>query len=262
MTQTNPVLGDLQAEGEALDALVAELEPERWKQLTPAQGWTIAHQIGHLNWTDEVSLVAITDRDQFYARVQVAAQDPEKFVDHAAEEKASQAPDELLPKWRAGRQRLVAALDAVPAGDKIPWFGPPMSATSMATARLMETWAHGRDVADALGVVPPPTHRLKNVAHLGVCTRDFAYLLNEKQPPADQFRIELAGPSGERWTWGPDDAEQSVRGSAEHFCLLVTQRAHRDDLDLVATGADADEWLSIAQAFAGPRGEGRKAGAR
>lgn len=129
----------------------------------------------------------------------------------------------------------------------------------MATARLMETWAHGQDVADALGVERAPTARIKNIAHLGVRTRNFAYSVNEKTPPADDFRVELTAPDGSLWTWGPEDAPQKVTGPALDFCLLVTQRANRADLDLVAVGADADEWLGFAQAFAGPSGEGRAA---
>ena len=50
----------------------------------------------------------------------------------------------------------------------------------------------------------------------------------------------------------------AVTGPAYDFCLLVTQRVHRDDTDLVATGAEADAWLDIAQAFAGPSGQGRE----
>ena len=134
-----------------------------------------------------------------------------------------------------------------------------MSPASMATARFMETWAHSLDVAEALGVTPEPTDRIRHVAHLGVRTRNFAYGVHGLQPPAEEFRVELTAPSGEVWVWGPEDATQSVRGSAYDFCLRVTQRRHRDDLDLVATGPDADGWLDIAQAFAGPAGEGRKA---
>ena len=147
----------------------------------------------------------------------------------------------------------------MPAGQKIAWFGPPMSPTSMATARLMETWAHGQDVADALGVKRQPSNRLKHVAHLAVRTRDFAYLLNDRQPPAGQFHVELTGPDGDSWTWGPEDAEQRVSGPALDFCLLATQRRHRDDLDVRADGAQADEWLGIIQAFAGMPGKGRRA---
>jgi uncharacterized protein (TIGR03084 family) len=134
-----------------------------------------------------------------------------------------------------------------------------MSPTSMATARFMETWAHGLDVADALGVPAAPTDRVRHVAHLGVRTRDFAFVNRGLEPPTTEFRVELVAPSGERWEWGPAEAAQSVRGSAYDFCLLVTQRRHRADLDLAAVGEDADRWLDIAQAFAGPAGAGREA---
>ena len=124
----------------------------------------------------------------------------------------------------------------------------------------METWAHALDVADALGVTLEPTDRLKHVAHLGVRTRNYAYVNRGLEAPAEEFRIDLVSPSGEQWSWGPEDAAQTVTGSAYDFCLLVTQRRHRDDLDLVAVGEDADAWLDIAQAFAGPSGEGRAPG--
>ena len=141
----------------------------------------------------------------------------------------------------------------------MPWFGPPMSAASMATARFMETWAHALDVYDAAGERPAPTDRIRHVAHLGVRTRNYSYSVHQEEPPADEFRVELTAPSGELWTWGPEDAAQSVRGPAYDFCLLVTQRVNRADTDLVAVGADAEHWLGIAQAFAGPPGPGREA---
>ena len=131
-------------------------------------------------------------------------------------------------------------------------LSPRMSPRSMATARLMETWAHGQDVADALRVHREPTERLRDVAHLGVRTRDFAFSINEIDAPAEEFRVELTAPDGSVWTWGPEDAAQRVTGSAEDFCLLVTQRRELDQVDLVAMGDDAHRWLEIAQAFAGP----------
>jgi uncharacterized protein (TIGR03084 family) len=132
-----------------------------------------------------------------------------------------------------------------------------MSATSMATARTMETWAHGQDVADALGVEHPDGPALAHVAHIGVRTRDFAFVVRGRTPPTEPFRVELDAPSGERWTWGPEEAPQRVTGPARDFCLLVTQRRHRADLAVRAEGDDADAWLDIAQAFAGPPGAGR-----
>ena len=166
-------------------------------------------------------------------------------------------PGELLERWQASRPFLAGALRQVPEGEKLPWFGPPMSPTSMATARFMETWAHGLDIADALGIVPAQTDRIRHVAHIGNRTRNYAFINNELEPPADEFRVELIAPSGELWTWGPEDAAQRVSGPAYDFCQLVTQRVHRDDTALVAVGADAEKWLTIAQSFAGPAGGGR-----
>jgi uncharacterized protein (TIGR03084 family) len=258
VTDLAAVLADLAAEGDALDATVAALPAADWARPTPAQGWTIAHQIAHLAWTDDVATLAVSDPERFRREAQHAfATDGADFVDRAAADGAALPPAELLAAWRAGRAELARVLAAVPDGTKLTWFGPPMSATSMATARLMETWAHGQDVTEALGRRSAPTARLRHVAHLGARTRDFAYLLHDRPVPAEPFRIELSAPDGEVWSWGPADAAQRVTGPALDFCLLVTRRRHRADLSLRAEGADADEWLGIAQAFAGPPGTGR-----
>jgi uncharacterized protein (TIGR03084 family) len=257
MADLSDIVDDLRAESDDLDALVAPLADERWAAPTPAAGWTIAHQIGHLLWTDRASLIAVTDEAAFADLLNTAAADPIGFVDTAADELAAVAPGDLLADWRLTRTRLHDALLTVPDGRKLPWFGPPMSASSMATARLMETWAHGLDVADALGVTRPPTARLRSIAHIGVRTRDFAFGINGQQPPSDPFRVELRAPDGSTWSWGPVDAPQRVTGSAEDFCFLVTQRRPLHELDISAIGDDASRWLSIAQAFAGPPGGGR-----
>ena len=249
------VLDDLAAEGDRLAALVADLDAAGWHTPTPAPGWEVATQVAHLAWTDEVAVKAATDKDAWDAVVLGAIADPEGYVD--AQALALARDDDLLGRWRAGRADLRAALVAMPKGEKLPWFGPPMSATSMATARLMETWAHSLDVHEGLGAPVEDTDRIRHVAHLGVRTRDFAYSVHGLDAPAEEFRIDLVAPSGEVWSWGPEDAAQTVTGSAGDFCRLVTQRVHRDDTDLVATGADADRWLDIAQAFAGQPGEGR-----
>jgi uncharacterized protein (TIGR03084 family) len=257
MAGPGPIVADLQAESDDLDALVTPLAADRWAEPTPSPGWTIAHQIAHLLWTDRVALVAVTDEAKFADELAAAAADPTGFVDAGAEELAALPPAELLSDWRSTRGRLHEALLAVPDGRKLPWFGPPMSAASMATARLMETWAHGLDVADALSVTRPATDRLRSIAHLGVRTRDYAYFVNNLAPPTEPFLVELRGPGGDTWSWGPSDAAQRVTGSAEDFCFLVTQRRALGDIDVAAVGEDAQRWLEIAQAFAGPPGVGR-----
>lgn len=258
--QLDEVLADLWAESAELDRLVGGLAAEEWSTPTPAVGWTIAHQIAHLAWTDEASEAAATDPAAFKAMLQKAAASPTTYVDDGAAETAALPPDQLLTYWRDARADVAEALKRVPAGEKVLWYGPPMSPTSMATARLMETWAHGQDVFDALGVRRQPSNRLRHVAHLAVRTRDFAYLLNDRTPPAEQFRVELTGPDGDAWSWGPEDATQRVSAPAVDFCLLATQRRHRDDLSIEAKGADVEEWLGIIQAFAGLPGKGRRPG--
>lgn len=257
MATADPVVDDLQAESEALDTLVARLPAERWTLATPAAGWTIAHQVGHLLWTDRVALMSITDEAAFGELVAAATATIDTFVDDAADDLAALSPTQLLADWRSTRDALHAALRTVPEGRKLLWFGPPMSAPSMATARLMETWAHGLDVADALGVQVPPSARLKSIAHLGVRTRDFAFTVHGLTPPAEPFRVDLTAPDGSLWSWGPEDAPQRVSGSALDFCILVTQRRPRAELDVTADGPEARKWLEIAQAFAGPPGSGR-----
>jgi uncharacterized protein (TIGR03084 family) len=253
------LLADLAAEGDALDAAVAGLEDIAWLTPTPAEGWTVAFQIAHLHWTDEQALLAATGPEGFARSVAELGPALGSVVDEAAAAGAATDPASLLERWRSGRRALAERLAAVPDGVPVPWFGPPMSVASMATARLMETWAHGLDVTDALGLPPSVSPRLRHVAHIGVRTRDFAFALHGLPVPADPFRIELAAPDGSVWAWGPEDAVQRVGGPALDFCLRVTRRRHRDDLALQATGPDADRWLDVAQAFAGPPGDDRSA---
>lgn len=259
MSRLDEVLADLQAEGDQLEDLVVPLDEAGWRTPTPAAGWDVAHQVAHLAWTDETAVLAATDREAWDATVLQALENPDGFVDAEAARGAAVPPAELLARWRTARATLAETLRALPEGTRIPWYGPPMSATSMATARFMETWAHARDVAQALGVELPVADRVRHVVHLGVRTRDFAYRNRGIEPPTEQFRVSLVLPGGEELVFGPDGAAQTVTGAAYDFALVATQRLHPADADLAATGPDARQWLELAQAFAGPPGPGRGA---
>ncbi|WP_042383605.1 TIGR03084 family metal-binding protein [Streptacidiphilus melanogenes] len=250
------VLADLHAESQALDDLVGR-DGLDWAAPTPAAGWTVAHQIGHLAWTDGKALVSVRAPQEFGEELRHALAGGADYVDAAACEQARKPAAQLLAEWRTGRAALADALAKAEPRAKFPWYGPPMSVASMATARLMETWAHGLDVREAFGLAPEPSERLRHIARLGVRTRDFAFGVHGLTPPAAEFRVELRGPAGELWAFGPEDAEQRVSGDALEFCLVVTQRRDRGDTSLLAVGPDADAWLRIAQAFAGPPGRGR-----
>jgi uncharacterized protein (TIGR03084 family) len=256
------LLDDLAAESADLEAALDGVD---WNAPTPAPGWSVATQVAHLLWTDEVATLAAHAHEEpdgkaaWDAVVLEAIEDPTGYVDARAHAIAAQPREEVLARWSRSRAGLREALLALPEGVKMPWFGPPMSAASMATARFMETWAHALDVHDAAGTHPEPTDRIRHVAYLGVRTRGFAFATRGEPVPEAELRVELTAPSGAVWSWGPEEAPESVRGSAYDFCRLATQRVHRADTDLVATGPGAERWLEIAQAFAGPPGPGREA---
>ena len=251
MSVLDDLLSDLTAESLQLDQWVAGLPVGGWSTVTTPEGWTVTDQIAHLHWTDVASLTAIQDPDAFGVLLKDAARDPFGFVDAQSAETALIPAGDLLLLWREGRVDLDAALRAVPEGEKVPWFGPPMSPTSMATARVMETWAHGHDVGEALGITIPRTARARHVCHIGVRARGYAYLVHGEQDPGVDIRVELTGPDGDLWAWGDEGAAERVTGSGHDFALLATRRRHRDDVDVRAEGEHAAHWLTIVQAFAG-----------
>jgi uncharacterized protein (TIGR03084 family) len=254
------VLADLKAEGDDLDVLLAGLDPAQWQTQTPSPGWTIAHQVGHLAASDDFTVSAVRDPAAYAERRAAFAAAFESSMDEAAARYATAAPAELLGTWRAGRTAVISALASVPAGERVPWVVVPLSPAAIATTRLMELVGHGQDIRDAAGARWVPADRIRHVAWLGIRTRDFAMTNNGLAAPAEEFRVELTAPSGALWSWGPDDAAQRVTGPAADFCLLVTRRRHRADLALRAEGKDADSWLDVAQAYAGPPSAGRQPG--
>jgi uncharacterized protein (TIGR03084 family) len=166
------------------------------------------------------------------------------------------APGELLVHWRDGRAQLLAAAEGLRDDSRVVWYGPSMSARSFLTARLMETWAHGQDVVDAVGAHRRATDRLFHVAQMGVITRGWSYLNRGEEPPGSEVRVELHSPDGTVRTWGTEDAAQSITGPLADFCLVVTQRRHVGATELVVVGEDARGWMQRAQAFAGPPTDG------
>jgi uncharacterized protein (TIGR03084 family) len=252
MTDVQELTGDLRDEQDSLDAVVADLDEDRWATPTPSPGWTVADQIGHLTYFDGAASLAITDPAAFESSVgELVATMRDGSADDLTLHRHL-APAELLAAWRANRRRLAEVAAPLDAKARIPWYGPSMSARSFLTARLMETWAHGQDVVDALGADRPASGRLRHIAQLGFITRGWSYANRGLEVPEAPVRVELAGPDGDTWSWGPDDASDVVRGDALDFCLVVTQRRHLSDTGLDVVGDAALDWMLKAQAFAGP----------
>lgn len=263
MTDVSDLRRDLTAEQEALDAIVGDLAEDRWQRPTSSPGWTVADQIGHLTYFDSTATLAIVDPDAFRTTVGELLGAGEGGAIDGLTLHRHLGPVDLLDAWRANRAGLAEAAATLADGARVPWYGPPMSARSFLTARMMECWAHGQDVVDALGAEREPTARLRHVAQIGFLTRGWSYVNRGLEPPTGPVRLELTPPEAggeERWTWGPDDAADAVRGPALDFCLVVTQRRHAADTALEVVGDLARGWLDIAQAFAGPatRGPARR----
>ena len=251
---------DLVAEHDQLDEMVATLDDAQWDRQTPAIGWAVRDQISHLAFFDDAAALALEDPDAFVPLSQaasdalVAGDDPMR--EHLARGRAM-TPGDLLEWWRRARERLLVVASVTDPKARVPWFGPPMGARSFLSARVMETWAHGQDVADAFGLTRPATDRLRHVAHLGVGSREFSYALRSMDVPDEPVRVELQARSGAIWEWGPAGASSSVTGSALDFCLVVTRRRHPSATQLLISGDAAGQWMEIAQAFAGPPGPER-----
>lgn len=231
---------DLADEGDALDAVVGALDATGAATPTPAAGWDVRATIDHLGGAAWLASVALTEPDAFADRLAGTGRPPPP-TDW----------DGVLARWRTQRARVVAGLRRAHRRDRFPWIAGPMSAMSFASAQLMETWAHGVDVAAALAVDLPATARLRHVADLGVRTRPYALAQHGLAVPDADVRVELRAPDGDgAWTWGAS-ATDVVEGDALDFCLVVTQRRHVDDSALTIRGRDARAWMEIAQAFAG-----------
>lgn len=245
------LLDDLRAESDYLIGRLRGLESSQWALATPAAGWTIADQVSHLAFFDDSARLAMTDRHQFRAEAEDLVAGGWDFPDRIADQHRHDSPEFLLGWFTRSRAALLEAFSAEDPKRRLPWFGPDMSVASSATARLMETWAHGQDVYDTLDLPHPATPALRSIAHLGVVTFAFCHTNNGLPVPDDPVRVVLESPDGQQWIWGPQDATNVITGTAGDFVLTVTQRRHWSETGLNVQGPVAKAWLDIAQAFAG-----------
>ena len=235
------LLNDLAAEHQVLDDLVAPLPPEMWATPSPSPGWTLAHQIHHLDVSEGAALLALTGHsDQVFAPT---GRWPDRPL--------PADPTEVLDNWRTSRAASLETMAGLDAKSPVIWGDGPMTCRSFATARLMETWAHGLDCFTTLGVEPVDTDRLRHVAHLGYRSLPYAFRSQGVNPPVplSELRLELTSPSGQNWTYGDENAPQSITGTAAHWCRVATRRMPPKESDLIATGPLAQAVLSVARAY-------------
>jgi len=260
VSEPTDVYADLKTENEVLDQLVAGLDAAQWDLPTPAPGWTIKHQVAHLSSVARIAGIAASDPDLFVKVTAGADKNFDGAVGAMLTPYLEASPADLLARWRTERDETAKALSVLPPAQMLPWVVRQIPAGVLAAAGLMELFAHGQDIADAVGVHPEYTDTIGHLAWFATRNRDFGYEVRGLTPPDVEFRYELTAPSGTRWEFGPADAENRITGPAVDFCLLVTRRRHRADLAVSATGPEAGHWLDIAQAYRGSPGPGREPG--
>lgn len=235
------LLADLADEHAALDMVVGALAEQDWRLPTPCPGWTVLDQIHHLAVSDLAALRCVQGRhDEVWAASSPAGPTP------------TPEPAVALASWRRHRRELSEAFAGLDARHPVIWGAGPMAARSLATARLMETWAHGLDCHAALGTAPTDTDRLRHVAHLAHRTLPHAFAVAGEEPPDpfDQLRIELTAPDGFTvWRHGDASAPQTISGPAGEWCRVAVRRLDPALTSLRADGPLAERALAVARCF-------------
>jgi len=251
---------DLRAETAQLVMLLTPLEPRDWAAPTAAPGWSVHDQVTHLAYFDGATTTALLDPDRFVTERDEARVDTDDLTGMIAARYRNLSPAETLTWFEEARREMLAAFSVADPAQPVPWYGPSMSVGAALTARIMETWAHGQDVADTFGITRAPTASLRQVAHIGVRALANSFRARGLDPPDAEVHVALRAPDGSEWAWGDPSLPDRVTGDALEFCLVVTQRRHLADTSLHLEGPVARRWMTIAQAFAGAPGAGRVPG--
>lgn len=248
-------VADLRAEADELYGLLDTLTDADWERPTLFKAWTVNDVVQHLHMSDVMAATAATDPVAFRAlRADIQAR-RDTGMSRVEETRARLGDPRgrvLLEQWRAELDRLCGLLDARDPSDRIPWAGPDMGVRMFATARQMETWAHGQEIWDVVGRERTATDRIRNIAEIGVRTFGWTFANRGLPVPSDPPHVRLTAPSGAIWAWHAPDADSSVVGDAVAFCQVTAQVRNVADTGLAVTGETARRWMAIAQCFAGP----------
>lgn len=248
-----PQAQDFLDESKALYSLIKDLSDEELEHVTAFKHWTISDVVGHLhiwNIAAELSLNKPDDFQKFYSTVEKAFKAGASFKDFERSW-LKENGRHLVKLWRKYFTEIANSFANANPKARVKWAGPDMSVRSSITARLMETWAHGQEIYDLLGVERKNTDRIKNIVVLGVNTFKYTYAVRGEPVPRVMPFVKLTAPSGVIWTFGDENKEECIEGLAEEFCQVVTQTRNIADTDLNVQGKIATDWMSKAQCFAG-----------
>ena len=245
---------DFREESRILAAVLEPLAEADFFQATQFQGWTIDDVLGHLHIFNHAAALALEDGDkfqEFYAGLTKLMQGGASLLEAQYPWLDGLKGRALFEEWRSLSEKVADEFAVADPKARLAWAGPSMSARSSITARQMETWAHGHEVFELLGVRRVESDRIKNIVVLGVNTFGWTYHVRKWEVPAAMPYLELNAPSGAVWTFGEDTSGNRIAGSAVGFAQAVTQTRNWADTDLRPEGDVALTWMENAQCFAG-----------
>jgi uncharacterized protein (TIGR03084 family) len=248
------VVTALAAQQNELSGLMDGLSDSGWHAPTRCDGWDVADVVLHLAQTNEMAIGSASGR--FAAVVAELAEGvgSASSVDEGAARMVESARGgstaELLARWTSGAARLLDVLDGMDLSTRVTWVAGELSARTLATTRLAETWIHTGDVAGALGVELPPTDRLRPIARLAWRTLPYAFA-SAGRTMRGPVAFRLMSPGGEAWDFVPDDpAVTIVSGPATELCAVAARRIDPAATSLRGEGPDADDVLALVRTYA------------
>ena len=245
---------DFRAECDCLAEIIADHKENIFQRLTLFNSWTINDIIGHLHMFNVAARLTLEDDHKFadfFAPVAADLKQGKSMLEAQRVWLNDLDGSQLFDAWREGCQATADLYAQTDPRRRVKWAGPDMSARSSITARQMETWAHGQEIFDCLGLVRPDTDRIKNIAHLGVQTFGWTFVNRKLPVPEPVPHVVLTSPSGAIWEWNEAQDDNRVSGMAVEFGQVVVQTRNVADTSLVASGDVAEQWMAIAQCFAG-----------
>lgn len=243
---------DFLDESEALAAILSDLPDADYNRPTQFKGWTVNDVLVHLHFWNEAADLSLTDPDQFQVMLQglMGALGSGSLRDHE-NDNVKERGNALLAAWMALYRDMGPRWTKLDPKTRVAWAGPSMSVRSSMTARQMETWAHGQEIFDLLGLQREEQDRIRNVVVLGVNTFGWTFKVNGLEVPETMPQVSLTLPSGAAAEFG-EPGDNRISGSAVEFAQVVTQTRNIADTSLSVAGPVATQWMEKAQCFAGP----------
>lgn len=247
-------LGDLIAEQSQVDTLVQDFTEDDWnRSASYCTTWKLKDVIAHIGLFDYCAAELLRGHGSTVTEVSHAFSESDEHFRIAAWQ--GKPGSEILSWWREQRMRMVSTFIEQGPKARVPWAPgvPPMSNRSLASARLMELWAHSVDIYDALGIDPVVKDRITSTLFLSWQGRPNMYNVNGLVfNPDTPMYIELVLPSGEIWAKGDPESPNHIKGTAKEWALVSIRRRNWMDTDLEVVGDEARTYASIVQTYAGP----------